>query len=352
MTTVASEKTQSDTQLAKPVGSSLAPVDAPMAPVYIRFTPAQIEAAAIAELEQQEAINSVLRDKVLKRDHDYGPSDMRSPKNTLLKPGAEKLIRFFKTHVRFEADNELHAQFGNRSDLVCMKCQIIDNATSQVLGEGRGSCLVGPQGRDENKATKQAEKRAVVDACLYTFCLSEFFTQDMEEGAFTAKAALIDRKRKLIEQAEEYRKGVDTSLTARLWINEITKATYQGRKSLYTIGECDEVFSLFGNFDKASGVRIGGRSEPAAMAATEPNASQEPVAETAADLTRAKKGLLSVVKKARADIKNDLSDGDFVVMLVQAEYDGRDKLQSVDECKHIEDVLEDYNFRTGKKVAE
>jgi len=75
-----------------------------------------------------------------------------------------------------------------------------------------------------------------------------------------------------------------------------------------------------------------------------------PALKPATDLSGAKKQLLATVMKARKDISNDLTDGKFIVLLVQAEY-GRDKLQSVAECKQIEAVLDNYNVRTGKKVA-
>lgn len=256
-----------DTQLAKPVdatpdqGTDLARV-AGMAPLYVRPDPEQLEALALRELEYQNAVNNVLRDHVLKEGHDYGPSDPRSDKNTLLKPGAEKMVRFFKTHVEFSADNELHQQFGGPKNVACMKCRIIDNATGAVLGEGHGACRTGEQARDENKAIKQAKKRALVDAALYAFCLSEFFTQDMDPGAYTAKTALLDRKKELIRQAEAHRKGTVSKVTARLWIVELCKAIYQNRKTLYTIGECDEVFAQFANFNKDTGFAIGGKAVP------------------------------------------------------------------------------------------
>jgi len=341
-----------NTQEAKPVepGSELARVETggDIAPVYERFTADDIRSAAIVQLDKMAAIVEVLKDKVLKKGTDFGLSDPRAGKDTLLKPGAEKLIQLFNTTVRFQPDNELHAQFGNPDTIAFMKCQIIDNVTGVVVGEGHGACRTGEQNRDENKAIKQAKKRAVVDACLYAFCLSEFFTQDMEAGAYTEKAALLDRKRSLIEQAEEYRMNTDTKLTASAWINELTKAIYQGRKTLYTIGECDEVFSQFANFDKASGVRTGGKAEELAPKSL-PEPKAKPKAEDPKVLLKAKEDLLAVVKKARKDINNDLDDGKFVMMVAKSMF-GRNKLLTVKECIQVEKALDNYNHRTGKKV--
>lgn len=355
-----SDKQQPDTQEAKPVppGTELAHVgdmdNGKLLPVYQRFSVEDVEAAAIAELEMQGALVEVLKQKVLIKGSDYGPSDLRSPKDTLLKPGAEKLIRFFKTRVEFEADNEMHAQFGGPKNVACMKCRIIDNATGIVIGEGHGACRTGEQSRDENKAIKQAKKRAVVDACLYAFCMSEFFTQDMEKGAYTAAQALLDRKRELVEQAEAHRKGTTSKVTARLWIAELCKSVFQGRKSLYTIGECDEVFAQFANFDKDTGFALGGGPAPDAKPKPKPKAppADDPPTEeeiAAKALKAAKLKLWKTIRAARKDCASSLSDGDFVKILTADVYD-RTTLKTVAECEKIASIFNGYDLATGEEI--
>jgi hypothetical protein len=357
------KKLDSDkTQPAKTLSNKdLAVIEAASsAPLYVRPSPDQIEALAVRELEYQNAVNNVLRDHVLKESHDYGPSDPRSNKNTLLKPGAEKLVRFFKTHVEFEADNELHLQFGGPKNVACMKCRIIDNATGAVLGEGHGACRTGEQARDENKAIKQAKKRALVDAALYAFCLSEFFTQDMDPGAYTAKMALQDRKKELLLQAEAHRKGTVSKVSARMWIVELAKAIFQGRKSLYTIGECDEVFRQFANFDKDTGFALGSQSEKPkekteAAPSSQPAAPKAPAGEAKPTaeppLVAAKRKLWKTIEAARKGVSSSLSDGDFVKAVAQAVY-GREALQSVAECECIMDVFTDHDLATGERIPD
>jgi hypothetical protein len=114
---------------------------------------------------------------------DYGPSDSRSDKKTLLKPGAEKVCRLFDTRPVWRKDSDTWEMLGSPAGTVCYICEIIHNPTGRVVGEGRGAEKVGNKSRDANKAIKAAEKCALVDAALYTFCLSELFTQDIEEQA-------------------------------------------------------------------------------------------------------------------------------------------------------------------------
>jgi hypothetical protein len=114
---------------------------------------------------------------------DYGPSDPRSNKKTLLKPGAEKICRLFNTRPIWTKDTDTWEMLGNPAGTVCYKCEIIDNVTGRVIAEGRGAEKVGNKQRDANKAIKNAEKCAMVDAALNAFQLSELFTQDLEQQA-------------------------------------------------------------------------------------------------------------------------------------------------------------------------
>jgi hypothetical protein len=109
---------------------------------------------------------------------DYGQADPRCPKPVLLKPGAEKVCKLFNTRPRWTFDRDTWEMLGKPDGTICYKCEIVDNSTGEVIGEGRGAEKVGNKSRDANKAIKIAEKCSIVDAALYTFGLSEKFTQD------------------------------------------------------------------------------------------------------------------------------------------------------------------------------
>ena len=111
---------------------------------------------------------------------DYGPTDERSKKKTLMKAGAEKAALLFQCRPVWTRDDETWEMLGKQAGLVCYKCQIVQR-DGTVIGEGRGAEKLGNKARDANKTIKNAEKCALVDAVLYTFGLSELFTQDLEK---------------------------------------------------------------------------------------------------------------------------------------------------------------------------
>ena len=161
-----------------------------------------------SRIEKYEAAREVIVDYIDRNFHmgvDYGAADPRNPKPTLLKPGAEKVCRLFNTSPVWTMDRDTWEMLGSPKDLVCYKCQIKDNTTGRIVGEGRGAEKVGNKGRDANKAIKIAEKCALVDACLYTFMLSEKFTQD--DGG---RVALAELKTVLMGDITEIRHGQRT----------------------------------------------------------------------------------------------------------------------------------------------
>ena len=149
---------------------------------------------------------------------DFGPTDDRSPKPTLKKPGAEKICRLFNTSPEWEIDRDTWEMLGKPEGVICYKCQIKDNATGRIIGEGRGAEKVGNKQRDANKSIKNAEKCALVDACLYTFMLSEKFTQD--DGG---RAALAELKIQLMGDISELRAGQESDTTDLVWLKEVLK---------------------------------------------------------------------------------------------------------------------------------
>lgn len=173
------------------------------------------------KLAKYEEIKEVIVDYI---DHnfvlgvDFGPTDDRSPKATLKKPGAEKICRLFNTSPEWKMDRDTWEMLGSPKGTLCYICYIKDNLTGNIVGEGRGSDVVGNKSRDANKAIKNAEKCALVDACLYTFMLSEKFTQD-GGGA----SALSQLKTIMMGEITALRMGIDSGMTDLLWLKEILK---------------------------------------------------------------------------------------------------------------------------------
>lgn len=185
---------------------------------------------------------------------DFGPADPRNPKPTLLKPGAEKVCKLFNTRPIWTVDKETWEMLGSKAGTVCYKCEIVSNVTGEVVGEGRGAEQVGNRGRDANKAIKIAEKCALVDAVLYTFGLSERFTQDSP----TRTDDLNGAKQELIAAVGDLRTGVESTLTDLEFI-VLCNQNHIHRKDLNTVGAVKKMFKAIvtdGLFDLATGDRI------------------------------------------------------------------------------------------------
>lgn len=164
---------------------------------------------------------------------DFGPADDRNPKPVLLKSGAERVVKMFNTTAQWHADFDTWKMLGEPKDVVCYKCLIIDNVTGNIVGEGRGSEKVGNRQRDSNKSIKAAEKRALVDAALYTFMLSERFTQD--EGA-AGKTQMAELKDQLLSDISEKRAGAVSELSDIQWLVKVLQAEIH-KKRCDTFGE-------------------------------------------------------------------------------------------------------------------
>lgn len=153
---------------------------------------------------------------------DFGKADDRSDKKVLLKPGAEKVCKLFNTRPEWSMDRDTWVMAGEEKGYICYLCKIVHNATGEVIGEGRGAAdLGGSQNRkrDLNKTIKIAEKRALVDAALNVFNLSDKFTQD-----YVAKQNDLNaEKKELLDYVEELRRGIETELTNRQWLQFICR---------------------------------------------------------------------------------------------------------------------------------
>ncbi len=154
-------------------------------------------AASIEETLAQVAAAQELQRRMLKSDVDYGiiPG---TPKPTLYKPGAEKLLAHFKLSVA-DAIVEKEDLGDGHVDYV-VRLPIIQRATGAVVGVGVGSCSTREKkyARNQpydirNTVLKMAKKRALVDAALTTTAASHVFTQDLEDlaanGVLDAKPA-------------------------------------------------------------------------------------------------------------------------------------------------------------------
>jgi len=193
------------------------------------------------------------------KGEDFGPADDRSPKDTLLKPGAEKICSLFRTKPAWRADWDTWKMLGEPAGSVCLICDIVSLDTGEIIGEGRGVGVVGEQKRTPNKATKIAEKRAIVDAALWTFNLSQLFTQDMEKaGQVNAALLLSDAKQAFIADVGKLRRGVESTLSDIQFIVAVVESELH-RKSATTIGELNHVRESVidrGEYDLATADRI------------------------------------------------------------------------------------------------
>jgi len=184
---------------------------------------------------------------------DYGYADDRSKKKTLLKPGAEKVCKLFNTTPMWEKDADTWEMIGGAAGTVCYICRIVDNSTGLVIGEGRGAEKVGNKLRDANKAIKAAEKCALVDAALYTFNLSDMFTQDM----VAPRGELGAEKQELIARVEDLRTGCDSSMTNNQFLHRVARDYLKGpADSVGAVRALRKAIVEDGLYDLATGDRI------------------------------------------------------------------------------------------------
>ncbi len=120
----------------------------------------------------------------LKQNHDYGiiPG---TPKPTLLKPGAEKILMLMGLRSEFEIVDSTR-DFEKGFFQYQVKCKLYRGDT--LITEGLGAAntkerkyLKQDPYTIDNTVLKIAKKRALVDATLLVASLSEVFTQDVED---------------------------------------------------------------------------------------------------------------------------------------------------------------------------
>lgn len=120
-------------------------------------------------------------------------------KNTLFKPGAEKICGMLGVTATFPTlpDYEAACLQGVVLKNILLRCAIT-NSAGVIIAEGVGARSCEKDYGDINKSLKMAEKSAHIDATLRMAGLSEVFTQDIEDM-------------NLGEQAESSAKGQNSS---------------------------------------------------------------------------------------------------------------------------------------------
>lgn len=144
----------------------------------LTHTPQSFAAALADERAKRNALEDYIRSG-LKQGVDYdrvGPSK----KNTLLKPGAEKVAALLRLRATFHKDGETVEMLADAErGTLAYVCQLVTPA-GEVAAEGRGAC--SPDERPNvNVRIKIAMKRAQVDAVLRVAALSDHFTQDLDD---------------------------------------------------------------------------------------------------------------------------------------------------------------------------
>ena len=120
----------------------------------------------------------------LKQNHDYGVIP-GTPKPTLLKPGAEKILMLMGLRSEFEIVDSTR-DFEKGFFQYQVKCKLYRGDT--LITEGLGAAntkerkyLKQDPYTIDNTVLKIAKKRALIDAVLLVASLSEVFTQDLED---------------------------------------------------------------------------------------------------------------------------------------------------------------------------
>lgn len=138
----------------------------------------------------------------LMQNHDYGVIP-GTPKPTLLKPGAEKILMLLGLRSEFDIVDSTR-DFDKGFFQYQVKCKLYRG--DMLVTEGLGSCnnrerkyiKMDPYTMD-NTVLKMAKKRALVDAALLVGSLSDIFTQDLEDMDLSGEK-VTGRKRYATDQ--------------------------------------------------------------------------------------------------------------------------------------------------------
>lgn len=147
-------------------------------------TQVQLQANVETALATAAAISDLIK-RGLTKEIDYGiiPG---TPKPTLLKPGAEKLLILFNLGLGEPAINT--GDLGDGHVEYEIRVPVIHRPSGVIVGYGTGSCnsreskyIKTPPYNIRNTILKMAKKRALIDGALTTTGASGVFTQDVED---------------------------------------------------------------------------------------------------------------------------------------------------------------------------
>lgn len=177
------------------------------------FNPSEVQ-ASIKKINQFQAVVQ----RTLRQNHDYGiiPG---TPKPTLLKPGAEKILMLLGLRSEFEVVDSTR-DFENGFFQYQVKCRLYKYDSG--VTEGLGACNTRERKyatQDaysiDNTVLKMAKKRALIDATLLVASLSDIFTQDIEDMDLSGESAQASRARS--QQATDQSGTITTKQAKRLF---------------------------------------------------------------------------------------------------------------------------------------
>lgn len=149
----------------------------------------RVSEKSIAEMKQRISLmQSFVSDQLI---NDINGDFAKIPgthKNTLLKPGAEKLCLLFNLGFKFEIISQT-IDFAIDEVSFLIKCQVYRKGDKENVGEYMGYCSNQEKKYKHQASTdivntilKMAQKRAFVGATISATGASDYFTQDLEDS--------------------------------------------------------------------------------------------------------------------------------------------------------------------------
>ena len=197
---------------------------------------AELTATALEENLEETARTRALMDRFIRENLKYGV-DYAKPfrsagKETLLKPGSEKVCVLLNLMPVFRGDEETlsHLPASVRSSTITFLCELVNRSTGVKIAEGRGSASLTESNikGNLNSAIKMAEKRAQMDATLRVAALSDRFTQDMEDPVSRSK---LSGSNDLPQPEKEAITSHQSAILCRFWDELVDWGVIETRKS-------------------------------------------------------------------------------------------------------------------------
>jgi len=152
----------------------------------------RLDEGSVAALAAQRTQLKQFIEKQLKEQQDFGRFGP-AKKNTLLKPGAEKLANIFKLRGQF---NCTHRAMSPELVYFEYHCDIIHIPTGHTVASCDASANSGEQDHWQsnplkfcNTIQKIAQKRAFVGGVILAVNASDFFTQDLDDMPLPASSS-------------------------------------------------------------------------------------------------------------------------------------------------------------------